>query len=462
MPQHQIGAYRIVKPIGEGGMGAVYEAVQEPIGRRVALKVLLPQHAKSADVLQRFFNEARAVNLIEHPNIVIVSDYGQAPDGTAYLVMEFLRGETLAARLERVPRMPMVTALQVAAQIADALAAAHDKSIVHRDLKPGNVMLVRDPVAPGGERAKILDFGIAKLAQGQTPKTATTAVIGTPQYMSPEQCQGAGAVDDKTDVYALGAILYEMLAGRPLFIADTAIAYMGQHAFSEPPPLSSFAPELPSSVTALVHSLLVKQAQARPKMHQVGAELLRLLSETSGAGEAAMALHPAANASTTPSRSAGATSTMGGYTGETRGQISKRGRVLLLAATAGLLVSSAAVLLRGHVEQGLRTTGSGVSAASAVSASAPPSVLTPERSIPPQQPAAVALDSANKEPTKPVSAAKPVAPAKPQGAGSKAAVVNRPATSSASSASKNGSGRQPPTKPGIPAPRGKSAADYED
>ncbi|HRI49604.1 MAG TPA: serine/threonine-protein kinase [Pseudomonadota bacterium] len=277
MQPQQIGPYRIIRPLGEGGMGAVYEAMQEPIGRRVALKILLPQYAANRDSLQRFFNEARAVNLIEHPSIVQVSDYNQTPDGTAYLVMEYLRGEVLADRLDRMhetgSRLPLEDVLQISAQIASALAAAHAKSVIHRDLKPSNVMLVRDSAVPRGERVKVLDFGIAKLLQGQAKETAPNAVMGTPQYMSPEQCRGAGGVDEKTDVYALGLMIFEMVAGRPPFIAEMPIEYIGQHAFREPPPLQSFAPTISDKLASFVHSLLVKDKALRPLMRDVEAEL---------------------------------------------------------------------------------------------------------------------------------------------------------------------------------------------
>jgi serine/threonine-protein kinase len=285
MPPIQIGPYRIVRPLGEGGMGAVYEAIQEPIQRRVAIKLLLPQYGQNRDVLARFFNEARVVNLIEHPSIVQISDYGQTEDGTAYLVMEYLHGETLSGRLDRLrragERLRPVKAVQLAAQIADALAAAHKKAIVHRDLKPANVMLVRDSAVAGSERAKILDFGIAKLTQGQAKGTANNLVMGTPQYMSPEQCRGAGLVDDKTDVYALGVMLFEMLAGRPPFLAENAVEYMSQHVFSDPPPLIALAKDLPANVAALVHRLLHKDKTARPAMDDIRTELCRLLSELS-------------------------------------------------------------------------------------------------------------------------------------------------------------------------------------
>ena len=282
----QLGPYRIVRPLGQGGMGAVYEAVQEPLERRVAVKVLLPQHAQDRDAVHRFFNEARAVNLIEHPSIVQVSDYVQVPDGPVYLVMEYLRGQTLSAHLEslhkREQRLPVHEVLQLGAQLADALAAAHAKSVIHRDLKPSNVMVVPDAAVPGGTRAKLLDFGIAKLARTESPGTATHEVFGTPQYMSPEQCAGAGAVDAKTDVYALGVMLFEMLSGQLPFIAETPLEYMGQHAFKEPPVLKPLAPQAPTQLCELVQQMLRKDRLKRPAMRAVGVELVRFLSSALG------------------------------------------------------------------------------------------------------------------------------------------------------------------------------------
>jgi serine/threonine protein kinase len=282
MPQ-QLGPYRIVRPLGQGGMGAVYEAIQEPIGRRVAVKVLLAQHAQDRDAVARFFNEARAVNLIEHPSIVQVSDYGQAADGTVYLAMEFLRGQTLSERLLAVAtdgqRAPIPEVVRWATQLSEALAAAHDKSVIHRDLKPSNVMLVQDSAVAGGIRAKLLDFGIAKLAQGDSRGTASGAVFGTPQYMSPEQCAGAGGVDAQTDVYALGVMLFEALAGRLPFIAGTALEYMGQHAFKEPPALSTLAPQAPSELQAIVHRMLHKDRSVRPTMREVRSALVSLQAQ---------------------------------------------------------------------------------------------------------------------------------------------------------------------------------------
>lgn len=340
----RIGPYQLVRLLGEGGMGAVYEALQEPIGRRVALKVLLPEYAHNRDVVDRFFNEARAVNLIEHPSLVQVSDFGRAPDGTAYLVMEFLRGESLESRLKRLRSsgqlMPTSVALLIAVQVAAALTAAHAKGIVHRDLKPANVMLVPDPVAPGGERAKILDFGIAKLTQHQGKGTNTNALLGTPRYMSPEQCRGAGEVDDRTDVYALGVMLYEMFAGRTPFLGEGHGDFIGQHMFKEPPPLSEFAPTAPQQVDALVHRLLVKDRAQRPPMGEVEAELSRMLSTITGF---LPTLSPSRDPDATRQLSSvPSPSTLGQSQGQTKRAVTVRGAartVTILVSVAGLLVA---------------------------------------------------------------------------------------------------------------------------
>ena len=159
-----VGPYRIVRQLGAGGMGAVFEGLHEAIARRVAIKVLHADYNTDKEIVQRLFTEARATNLIEHPSLVQVSDFGQLADGRPYLVMELLKGESLGERLRRLPRPPLAWVLAVAWQIADALTAAHERGIIHRDLKPDNIMLVPDSVAQGGERIKVLDFGLAKEA----------------------------------------------------------------------------------------------------------------------------------------------------------------------------------------------------------------------------------------------------------------------------------------------------------
>lgn len=329
MPPSTIGPYRVIRQLGEGGMGVVYEAVHDAIERRVAIKVLHPEYAKDRETAARFFDEARAVNRIEHPSLVQISDYGHTQDGTAYLIMEFLHGESLAGRLDRLraegQRLAVTEVVRIAWQTADALRAAHAKQIVHRDLKPGNLMLVRDPIAPGGERVKILDFGIAKLMQTGTKRTSTGAVMGTPLYMSPEQCRGAGEVDERSDVYSLGVMLYEMLAGRCPFEAAGGGEVLGMHLFKEPPPLASSAPLAPAELVVLTHRLLVKNRETRPYMAAAADELSRIGSSLStspaalGTGGAEATRVLAADSAPVP-RAPGRASTLGRSVGERLGR----------------------------------------------------------------------------------------------------------------------------------------------
>ena len=287
----KIGNYKVVRLLGEGGMGRVFEAVHDQIGRRAAIKVLHAQFAHNSEAYTRFLNEARAVNIIQHPGLVNVFEFGQTEDCSPYIVMEFLEGETLADRLASVGRMSLGT-LRIARQIASALMAAHAKHIVHRDLKPANVMLVPDPDMPGGERVKVVDFGIAKISAEHNDtgyKTRAGAILGTPTYMSPEQCRGAGEVTDKTDVYALGVMIYEMLVGRPPFVAEGGGEIMGMHLFQAPPPLHMLEPTLPLDLVDLVHSMLSKDPDARPSIVQVAHELDRIGGHLTGSMQAVSA-----------------------------------------------------------------------------------------------------------------------------------------------------------------------------
>lgn len=262
-----IGNYRVLRKLGEGGMGAVFEAQHVEIGRKAAIKVLHPQFAQNAQVAMRFLNEAKAANLIEHPGVVEIFEFSRLPDGTTYIVMEFLKGESLAKRLERGPIG--LDALRIARQIGSVLVAAHEQGIIHRDLKPDNVIMVKDPEAPGGDRAKVLDFGIAKIAEEQVFKTQAGSILGTPAYMAPEQCRGATEVTDKSDVYALGIMLYEMLCGRPPFTNAGIGEIMIMQMSKQPPALRDLAPAVPLELADFVHRTLAKDPNARPTMRQV-------------------------------------------------------------------------------------------------------------------------------------------------------------------------------------------------
>jgi len=278
-PGQQIGPYRLLRLLGSGGMGEVYEAVHDRIARQVAIKILYPDLARSSEIAGRFLNEARAVNIVRHPGLVQISDFGQLPDGTTYIVMEHLAGETLAEHLKRQGgRLLESQAVYLGEQIALALAAAHEKQIVHRDLKPANVMLVHDPSFPGGLRVKLLDFGIAKVgrenqAPGDMVKTNAGVFLGSPLYMSPEQCNEADKVQPPADVYSLGVMLYHMLSGELPFSAENAVDIIGMHLFKPPPALRSKVPQVSLPLAALVDSMLRKAPQERPTMAAVAQKL---------------------------------------------------------------------------------------------------------------------------------------------------------------------------------------------
>jgi serine/threonine-protein kinase len=262
-----IGSYVIRAKVGQGGMGSVYVAEHATLGRRAAIKVLQPELSNDRSVVTRFFNEARAASAIHHPSIVEIYDFGYTADANAFIVMEFLDGETLAKRRYRVGRMDPRRSLVFARQIAGALAAAHELGIVHRDLKPENIFVVPDPEVHGGERIKLLDFGIAKLQNGfgDTSRTQTGSVLGTPAYMAPEQCRGAGTVDARADLYALGCVTYELLVGRPPFVADGAGDLIAHHLYFEPLPLRQLDATVPEPVERLVLWLLTKDPARRPQ-----------------------------------------------------------------------------------------------------------------------------------------------------------------------------------------------------
>lgn len=268
MPENSYGEYDIIRPLDKGGMGEVFEACHRRLRKRAALKLLSADLSRRPEAVQRFFAEARASNIISHRGLAEVFDYGLMTDGRPYLAMEFLEGETLRARIARLSRLSIEEALSRAAEIASAMAAAHAKGIYHRDLKPANTIIRADD-----DRLQILDFGIAKLAaehyDGETQHTALDRPIGTARYMSPEQCKNPAAVDGKADVYSLGTMLYEMVAGQTPFNGASNYGLMAQQLVDEPPPLRRLAKDAPRVVTALIHRMLVKEPEGRPTMAEV-------------------------------------------------------------------------------------------------------------------------------------------------------------------------------------------------
>ena len=271
-PGTMLGEYRVEGLIGSGGMGFVYAAVHPLIGKRAAVKVLRRQLCRERLEVERFINEARIVNQIGHPNIVDVFAFGQMADGRSYFVMEWLKGETLRARVAR-SRLELDEVRGIVKALASALSAAHEQGVIHRDLKPDNVFLV---AVPGhGTVVKLLDFGIAKLvsAPHRVEQTASGAIVGTPQYLSPEQGKSQ-EIDHRTDTYAFGAIVFELLTGRPPFVADNAMEMVAMHLMEAPPRPSAFAP-VPPEIDELVVAMLAKSPDERPALAEVAARFER-------------------------------------------------------------------------------------------------------------------------------------------------------------------------------------------
>ena len=261
----RLGPYEIVAPLGAGGMGEVYRASDTRLDRIVAIKIL-PEHLSGPEDRQRFDREARTISSLSHPNVCHLYDVGQQ-DGTMFLVMEYLEGETLADRLRKGP-LPLDQVLKVGMEICAGLEAAHKKGVIHRDLKPGNIMLTK-------AGAKLMDFGLAKPVQAipasaltktltspNHPVTVEGMVLGTFQYMSPEQVEGRDA-DPRSDIFALGAVLYEMVTGKPAFEGKTAASTMGAVLAAQPKPVSSYQPMTPPALDYAIRTCLAKDPDER-------------------------------------------------------------------------------------------------------------------------------------------------------------------------------------------------------
>jgi len=286
----RIGRYELGERLGTGGFGVVYHARDTELGRELAIKVLRPEYQTQPDVVARFLKEARAAAKIDHPGIVTVFECGTisgsktAQDGNAYIAMELLRGHSLTLHLERKGRMAPVDAILIARQVASALVVAHEAGIVHRDLKPDNLFLLPDPLVKGGFRIKILDFGVAKLAEPKEVgvNTHSQMMLGTPKYMSPEQARSARAVDARTDVYTLGCMLYEMVTAQPPYDGPGAIDLIIQHTTAPIPSPAAIVQNLPPSLDKLIRSMLGKEPEDRPdSMRTLDKMLEQILLEIS-------------------------------------------------------------------------------------------------------------------------------------------------------------------------------------
>ncbi|QFG25066.1 serine/threonine-protein kinase [Actinomadura sp. WMMB 499] len=264
------GRYRLESVLGRGGMGEVWRAVDLRLRRPVAVKVLPAELADVPGAMDRFEREAEATAALQHPGITVVFDVGRTGDGLAYLVMELLEGEDLRTVMRRHPGgLPVEEAVGHAVQVADALAAAHSRGIVHRDIKPANLFVLADG------RLKLCDFGIAGLADAATRLTQDGGTVGTPLYMAPEQFRG-GAADFRSDLYALGCVLHELLTGEPPFRSGSGLpGLMYAHLNEAPPPVGAVRPDVPERLERLVHDLLAKAVDRRPESAAAVASYLR-------------------------------------------------------------------------------------------------------------------------------------------------------------------------------------------
>src|SRR5438128_2388665 len=253
MEPRRLASYTLLEPIGHGGMAVVYRARQESLDRTVAVKVLSENLAASAEFMERFRREARTAASLRHPNVITVHDFGEDERGVPYLVLEYIGGPTLADLMDvglddqQIP--------DLLDQVAAGLDYAHVRGVIHRDIKPGNVLMTEDG------RAVLADFGLAWLLEG-AHLTLTGGVIGTPEYMSPEQAAGRG-IDHRSDVYALGVVLYEMLIGDRPFVAETPIGVLLMHLQDKPPSVHVARPDLPLAVAEVLDKALVKDPAER-------------------------------------------------------------------------------------------------------------------------------------------------------------------------------------------------------
>jgi serine/threonine-protein kinase len=272
VPQFIAGRFRIEREIGTGGMGTVYLATHLGLERPVAVKIIKREFASDSDVAERFLREARTMAKLRHPHAAMIFDAGSLPDGRHFIIMELVEGETLSQALTREGRFSPHQAVRIATQVCDVLEEAHRLGIVHRDLKPSNIMLSHRGVC-------VLDFGVAKVLASTAESTATHAstgsghLVGTPRYMSPEQCLGQ-RVGARSDLYSLGVLLYEMLAGRPPFVDPLQSALLVKQATALPPPLPKLRQDIPRPLALAVHSLLAKRPEDRPRTAAAAKSLL--------------------------------------------------------------------------------------------------------------------------------------------------------------------------------------------
>jgi serine/threonine-protein kinase len=369
------GTYRLERLIGEGGMGAVFAASHSRLPRKFAVKMLKAEILEQGDLFDRFRREAEIASALGHRNIVQVMDFNTAEDGAPYMVLELLEGEDLCRRLTRLGRLDLEQAVSIGTQVAGALEVAHHASIVHRDLKPANVFLIRENGRD--DVVKILDFGISKVLHDSSLATRSGHVFGTPNYMSPEQAEGRqSALDARTDIFALGTILYECLSGRRAFDAPTVPGTIFQVCYAAPPPLRSFATELSAEVENVINRAIAKRREDRyARVGDLRDDLLRLVGKVpEAATEIGMVPPTVASAPTI------AATTMGGTAAEVTAapSVARRSRAPWIAAGGATALAAIAAVV-------LATRSDSPRPAAPVATHAPAPAVQP--TVPPPRPA---------------------------------------------------------------------------
>lgn len=428
--------YRLTRLIGKGGMGTVYEAVQVPLGKRVAVKIMARELAANEEALARFRREADVTSQLGHPHIVQVFDFGETASGEPYLVMEYLEGEDLERRLARVGRFSLDGAMKVVKQVASALSATHARGIVHRDLKPANVFL--QSVEGEDDFVKVVDFGISKVRMATTRLTGEKVVLGTPGYMSPEQANGRiDDIDGRTDQWSLACIAYEMLAGHPPFRGDDASAVIYQIIYRKPQPLTEIAPDLPPAVELVVARALSKAQVDRFSTVPAFARALEAVAagRTVPTDDVNSGVEPISRAAAAELSSGGATTTFSHTAAEATGpsRALARAPIALYIVTVAVAAAAALALLSFRARPSLAPPASALHPAvkpvappAAAPAplpgahpapdEAPPAAQAPSEQSAPQSKAAPASSMSPPSPsalrpTPPAAVASPAAPA---------------------------------------------------
>jgi serine/threonine-protein kinase len=355
------GTYRITGPLGEGGMGRLYEAEHVRTGRRYAVKVILDAWSGRPDLLERFDREARATSRIRSTHVVEVVDVLRTPDGRPCMVCERLEGEDLEKILAQRKKLPLAEAIDLTRQACLGLAAAHEAGVIHRDLKPSNLFLARTP--EGGRVLKILDFGVAKVGDGEGGLTRTGAVVGTPAYMAPEQARGAAAVDARGDIYALGAVLYRMLTGRAPYAGSDASSTLVALLEREPTRPRRLDGDIPEGVELLVQSAMARDPAERPATAAELAQRLAAFAPQAGGGPVA----PGAGAA--PGSAAGAAADAD--------ELTRQARRARPAATALSVAAALAAWVSAGVGIGALVAGLRASAGPAAGGIASPGARLP-------------------------------------------------------------------------------------